>query len=122
RVRLVFVRPNKGALVLLVRHQGGIGPQQEALIVGTAVSAPLGLGYGALRHREFALEEDDVYNTFEVGQGFGSAPESERPKRVSVLRQPTLTTWIDPEDGMVYIDVPIYPPPAPPVHTPPSPE
>nr|GEX11521.1 hypothetical protein [Tanacetum cinerariifolium] len=37
--------------------------------------------------------------------------------------QPTLsqgTTWIDPEDDMVYIDVLVYPPPAPPVQTPPS--
>nr|GFA54059.1 hypothetical protein [Tanacetum cinerariifolium] len=48
--------------------------------------------------------------------------ESERPERVSVLRQPTLTTWIDLEDGIAYIDVPAYPPPAPPAQTPPSPE
>ncbi|GJV12159.1 hypothetical protein Tco_1353700 [Tanacetum coccineum] len=54
--------------------------------------------------------------------GSGSALESERPERVSASRQPTLTTWTDPEDGMVYIDVPAYPPPAPPVQTPPSPE
>nr|GEV33151.1 hypothetical protein [Tanacetum cinerariifolium] len=30
--------------------------------------------------------------------------------------------WTDPEDGMVYIDVPANPSPAPPVQTPPSPE
>nr|GEW30879.1 hypothetical protein [Tanacetum cinerariifolium] len=48
--------------------------------------------------------------------------ESERPERVSALRQPTLTTWIDPKDGIAYIDVLSYPPPAPPVQTPPSPE
>ncbi|GKB38482.1 hypothetical protein Tco_0883424, partial [Tanacetum coccineum] len=47
------------------------------------------------------------------GQGFGSAPKPERPERVSASRQSTLTTWIDPEDNMVYIDVPSYPPPAP---------
>ncbi|GJS49801.1 hypothetical protein Tco_0599922 [Tanacetum coccineum] len=35
---------------------------------------------------------------------------------------PPLTTWTDPEDGMVYIDVSAYPPPAPPVQTTPSPE
>ncbi|GJX25700.1 hypothetical protein Tco_0231996 [Tanacetum coccineum] len=70
------------------------GQHQAALVVRTAVSAPLGLGYGALRRRELALEED----------------------------QPTLTTWTDPEDGMVYIDVPAYPPPTPPVQTPPSPK
>ncbi|GKB76233.1 hypothetical protein Tco_1260716 [Tanacetum coccineum] len=41
-------------------------------------------------------------------------------ERVSPLRQPTLTTWIDLEDDRVYIDVPVYPPPAPYVQTPPS--
>ncbi|GJY57260.1 hypothetical protein Tco_0456375 [Tanacetum coccineum] len=86
------------------------------------MSTPLRLRYGALRCRELALEEGDVYSTFEVGQGSGSAPESKRPERVSAFRQPTLTTWTDPEDGMIYIDIPVYPPPAPPIHTPPSPE
>ncbi|GKF23871.1 hypothetical protein Tco_0076193 [Tanacetum coccineum] len=89
--------------------------------MGTVMSAPLGLGYRALRRRELALEEDQVYSTFEVGQGSGSAPESKRRERVSASRQPTLATWTDPEDGMVYIDVPTYPPP-PPIQTPPSPE
>ncbi|GKD11167.1 hypothetical protein Tco_1190852 [Tanacetum coccineum] len=51
------------------------GQQQTTPVVGRAVSAPLGLGYGELRRRELALEEDDVYSTFEVGQGSGSAPE-----------------------------------------------
>ncbi|GKB90964.1 reverse transcriptase domain-containing protein [Tanacetum coccineum] len=97
------------------------GQQQAVLVVGTAVSAPLGLGYGELRHRELALKKDQVYSTFEVGQGSGSAPESERPERVSAFRQPTLTIWTDLEDGMVYIDVPTYPLP-PPVRKPPSPE
>ncbi|GKD91330.1 hypothetical protein Tco_1366837, partial [Tanacetum coccineum] len=96
------------------------GQQQATLIVRAAVSAPLGLGYGAPRRQELALEEDQVYSTFEVRQGSGSTPESERPERVSASRQPTLTTWTDSEDGMVYIDVPTYPPPAPPVQTPPS--
>ncbi|GKC18984.1 hypothetical protein Tco_1021134 [Tanacetum coccineum] len=56
------------------------------------------------------------------GQSYGSVPESERPEIVSTLRQPTLTTWTNTEDGLVYIDVPAYPPPAPPAQTPPSPE
>ncbi|GKC58156.1 hypothetical protein Tco_1085754, partial [Tanacetum coccineum] len=34
----------------------------------------------------------------------------------------TLTTWIDLEDDIVYIDVLAYPPPTPPAQTPPSPE
>ncbi|GJR42907.1 hypothetical protein Tco_1311010 [Tanacetum coccineum] len=82
----------------------------------------LGLGYGALRLYELALEEGNVYSTFEVGQGSGSAPESGRPERVSAFRQPTLTTWTNPEDGIIYIDIPDYPPSAPPVQTPPSAE
>ncbi|GJT00580.1 hypothetical protein Tco_0821749 [Tanacetum coccineum] len=98
------------------------GQQQAALVVGTVVSVPLALRYGALRRRELALEEDHIYSTFEVGRGSRSAPESKRPERVLTSRQPTLTTWTDPEDGMVYIDVPAYPPPPPPVQTPPSPE
>ncbi|GJR62222.1 hypothetical protein Tco_1504384 [Tanacetum coccineum] len=91
-------------------------------VVETAVGDPLGLGYGALRHRELAAKEDQRYSTFEVGQGSGSAPEPERLERVSAFRQPTLTTWTDPEDGKIYIDVPTYPPPAPPIQTQPSPD
>ncbi|GKE29663.1 hypothetical protein Tco_1445047 [Tanacetum coccineum] len=98
------------------------GQQRAALVVETALGEPLGLGYGALRRRELAIEEDQVYSMFEVGQGSGSVLEPERPERVSALRQPTLTTWIDLEDGRAYIDVPAYPPPIPPVQTPPSPE
>nr|GEY05210.1 hypothetical protein [Tanacetum cinerariifolium] len=70
------------------------GQQQAALVVGTAVSTPSGLRYGALKCLELALEGDHVYSTFKT----------------------------DPEDGMVYIDIPVYPPPTPPVQTPPSPE
>nr|GEZ51157.1 hypothetical protein [Tanacetum cinerariifolium] len=44
------------------------------------------------------VEEDQVYSTYEVGQGSGSIPEPERPERVLALRHPTLTTWIDLED------------------------
>ncbi|GJX30593.1 hypothetical protein Tco_0238672, partial [Tanacetum coccineum] len=62
-------------------------------------SDELGLGYGVLRRRELALEEGDVYSTFEVGQGSGSTPESERPERVSAFRHPTLTTLTDSEDA-----------------------
>ncbi|GKB80005.1 hypothetical protein Tco_0946900 [Tanacetum coccineum] len=74
------------------------GQPRAVLVVGAAASAPLGLG------------------------GSGSVPEPERPERVSALRQPTLITWIDPKDGSTYIDVPAYPPTAPPAQTPPSPE
>ncbi|GJW01614.1 hypothetical protein Tco_1556865 [Tanacetum coccineum] len=74
------------------------GQQRAALVVETTVGEPLGLGYGAMRHREIALGEGRMPSVFE----------------------PTLTTWMDPEDGIVYINVPAYPPPAPPAQTPPS--
>nr|GEW92184.1 hypothetical protein [Tanacetum cinerariifolium] len=98
------------------------GQQQAILVVGTAMSEPLGLGYGALMRRELTLEEDHVYSTFKVGQGFGSAREPGRSERVSTFRKPTLTKWTDMKDGMVYIDVPVYPLLAPLVQTPPSTE
>nr|GEX13742.1 hypothetical protein [Tanacetum cinerariifolium] len=98
------------------------GQQRATLVVVTTVGEPLGLRYGALRHREIASREGQMPSVFEVGQGFGSVPEPERPERVSALRQPIPTTWIDLEDDRAYIDVPAYPPPAPPVQTPPSPK
>nr|GEY31844.1 hypothetical protein [Tanacetum cinerariifolium] len=55
--------------------------------------------------------------------GDAAVPEEpKRPERVSALRQPSLTTWIDPEDGIAYINVPAYPPLAPPAQTSPSPK
>ncbi|GJR49661.1 hypothetical protein Tco_1400182 [Tanacetum coccineum] len=62
------------------------GQHHAAPVVGRAVSAPLGLGYGALRRRELALEEDHVYSTFKVGQGSRSALEFESTQSL---------TWID---------------------------
>ncbi|GKG48689.1 hypothetical protein Tco_0512836, partial [Tanacetum coccineum] len=85
--------------------------QRAAPVVEAAVGEPLGLGYGVLRRREIASREGHMPNVFEVGQSSGSVPEPKRPGRVSALRQPTLTTWIDPEDGRAYIDVLAYPPP-----------
>nr|GEX88871.1 hypothetical protein [Tanacetum cinerariifolium] len=98
---------------------GELGVVQAVPVVRTAVSMPLGRGYRALRHQELALEEDHVYSTFEVEQGFGFALKPERPERVLASRQPTLTTWTDSKDDMLYIDVLAYPPPALSVKTPP---
>ncbi|GKB21273.1 hypothetical protein Tco_0855196 [Tanacetum coccineum] len=103
-----------------VRDEGP-APRDEGLAAGDEGLVmrveSLGLGYGALRRREIASREGQMPSVFEVGQSSGSVPEPERPKRVSALRQPTLTTWIDPEDGRAYIDVLAYPLP---VQTPPS--
>nr|GFC15129.1 hypothetical protein [Tanacetum cinerariifolium] len=96
------------------------GQQRAALVVETAVGEPLGLGYKALRRWEIASREGQTPSVFEVSQGSGSEPE--RSERVSALRQPTLTIWIDPANGRVYINVPVYPPPTPLVQTLPSPK
>ncbi|GJS20691.1 hypothetical protein Tco_0449323 [Tanacetum coccineum] len=66
--------------------------------------------------------EDQVPSTFEVGQSSRSVPEQQGAERVSAFRQPTLDTWVDPEDGRVYTDIPTYVPLAAPVQTLPSPE
>ncbi|GKE67580.1 hypothetical protein Tco_1521741 [Tanacetum coccineum] len=89
------------------------GQQRAAPVMETTMGEPLRLGYRALRRREIALGEVRMPSVFEVGQSSRSVPKPERPERVSALRQPTLTTWIDTEDGKAYIDVPAYPPPAP---------
>ncbi|GKD35397.1 hypothetical protein Tco_1250906, partial [Tanacetum coccineum] len=98
------------------------GTRPTTPVVETAVGEPLGLGYGVLRRQEIASREGQMPSVFEVGQGSRSVPETERTKRVSTLRQPTVTIWIDPEDDRAYIDVPAYPQPAPPVQTLPSAE
>ncbi|GJX32893.1 hypothetical protein Tco_0242748 [Tanacetum coccineum] len=59
-----------------------------------------------------------------LGLGGDAAVPEGQQRAAQLWRQPwpTLTTWIDPEDGIAYIDVPAYPPLALPVQTPPSPE
>ncbi|GKB83839.1 hypothetical protein Tco_0950734 [Tanacetum coccineum] len=77
-----------------------VGHQQAVLVVDTAASEPLGLGYGAARQRAIESTEEITPSTYE----------------------PTLVTRVDPEDGRVYTDIPNYVPLAAPVQTPPSPE
>ncbi|GJZ53128.1 hypothetical protein Tco_0608013 [Tanacetum coccineum] len=98
------------------------GQQQAVLVVEIAANEPLGLGYGTLRRHELVVEEDQVPSTFEVGQSSRSVLEWQGVERVSVFRQPTLDTWVDPEDGRVYTNILAYVLLAAPVQTPPSPE
>nr|GEX58062.1 hypothetical protein [Tanacetum cinerariifolium] len=98
------------------------GQQQVVLVMDTAASEPLGLGYETLRHCELASGEGSVPSTFKVGQSSRSVPDQEGVERISTFRQPILVTWVDPEDGRIYTDIPNYVPPVAPVQTPPSPE
>ncbi|GJR64233.1 hypothetical protein Tco_0010298 [Tanacetum coccineum] len=71
-----------------------LGVQQHAaLVVGTAVSAPLGLGYVALR-LEDSLEEDSITVRLRFGTGVLICTRVERPERVSHLYSPH-STWTD---------------------------
>nr|GEX86386.1 hypothetical protein [Tanacetum cinerariifolium] len=81
-----------------------------------------GLGYGAARHRTLESTEEITPSTYEVGQSSRSVPDHEGVERISAFRQPTLVTWVDPEDDRVYNDIPAYVLPVAPVHTLPSPE
>ncbi|GKF75400.1 hypothetical protein Tco_0224844 [Tanacetum coccineum] len=71
---------------------------------------PLRLGYGALRCWEIALGESRMPSVFEVWQSSGFVLKSKRLEIVSTLRQPTLTTWIDPEDAPSIVPSPISSP------------
>nr|GEU87484.1 hypothetical protein [Tanacetum cinerariifolium] len=105
----------------LAAEDEGFATGDEGVAEGDeGLGEPLGLGYGALRHKEIASREVQMPSVFEVGQGSRSIPDPERPEGVLALKHPALTTWIDLEDGKVYIDVPAYQPPAPHVQTSPS--
>nr|GEY90698.1 hypothetical protein [Tanacetum cinerariifolium] len=58
-----------------------MGQRQAVLDADTAVGEPLGLGYEALRHRELALEEDQVLGTFKAGQSSRYVPEQQGADR-----------------------------------------
>ncbi|GJS17439.1 hypothetical protein Tco_0411911 [Tanacetum coccineum] len=78
--------------------------------------------YGALRRHELAVGEGRVPSTFELGQSSRCVPKQQEVERVSAFRQPTLSTWVDPEDNRVYTNILAYVPLSALVQTPPSPE
>ncbi|GJQ91657.1 hypothetical protein Tco_0002796 [Tanacetum coccineum] len=95
----------------------------EIPVVDTTADEPLGLGYGALRHRELALGEGSVPSTFEIRQSSRSMSEQQRVEETPAPRPPVRVTWVDPVDGIVYIEILIDVPPVHvPIQTPPSPE
>ncbi|GKC84013.1 hypothetical protein Tco_1139730, partial [Tanacetum coccineum] len=67
-----------------------------------------------LEDEGLGFEEEEVVPG---GQSSRSVLEQEGVERISAFRQPTLVTWVDPEDDRVYIDIPAYAPPAAPVQT-----
>nr|GEW00702.1 hypothetical protein [Tanacetum cinerariifolium] len=57
------------------------GEQQAVLVVNTAASEPLGLGYGAARRRALESTNEITHSTYKVGQSSRSAPERRRDQR-----------------------------------------
>ncbi|GKF38104.1 hypothetical protein Tco_0118165 [Tanacetum coccineum] len=78
-------------------------------VVDAAVDKPLRLGYEALRCRELALGEGSMPSTFEIGQISRSVSKQQRVEETLAPRIPVHTTWINPEDSIVYLDIKIDP-------------
>ncbi|GKC16120.1 hypothetical protein Tco_1012902, partial [Tanacetum coccineum] len=109
--------------------------QQAVSAEGTAKDESLGLGYKAARCCALERAGDTVPSTYEVGYSSRSTPDQqlkiagETPTQTHA-RLPVRTTWEDPEDSTVYMDIecdiplvhsPVQTPPSP-VGTPASPE
>ncbi|GKF08274.1 hypothetical protein Tco_0042498, partial [Tanacetum coccineum] len=93
------------------------GQQHTVPTVDTVMDEPLRLGYGALRRRELALGEGSVPSTFKIGQNSRSVLEQQRVGETPAPRIPMHTTWIDPQDNIVYLDIEIDPRACAPVQT-----
>ncbi|GJS94790.1 hypothetical protein Tco_0801758 [Tanacetum coccineum] len=109
--------------------------QQAVSAEGTAKDESLGLGYKAARCCALERAGDTVPSTYEVGYSSRSTPDQqlkiagETPTQTHA-RLLVRTTWEDPEDSTVYMDIecdiplvhsPVQTPPSP-VGTPASPE
>ncbi|GKC91199.1 hypothetical protein Tco_1151848 [Tanacetum coccineum] len=79
-------------------------------------------GYEAARRRALELAEEIAPSTFKVGQSSRSVLDQQVADGTPTPRIPACTTWIDPEDGIVYLDIKIDPLSCAPVQTPASPE
>ncbi|GKB11744.1 hypothetical protein Tco_0845667 [Tanacetum coccineum] len=79
----------------------------------------IGVGSHGLDDESRGLE-DEVHSI--ESDRLGLREEEEAVPESQQRAVPVAGTATDPEDGIVYIDVPAYPPPAPPAQTPPSPE
>ncbi|GJU96390.1 hypothetical protein Tco_1321146, partial [Tanacetum coccineum] len=77
--------------------------QQAVLVEGTAANEPMDLGYKVARNCVLELVEGSVPSTFMIGQSSRSVPEQQVVDETP--RLPTHPTWVDPEDGTVYINI-----------------
>ncbi|GJS78406.1 hypothetical protein Tco_0728287 [Tanacetum coccineum] len=94
----------------------------SVLVEVTTAYRPLGLGYEAARHRTLELAKEIAPSTFEVGQSSRSVPDQQVADETPTPRIPMRTTWINPEDSIVYLDIEIDPRSCAPVQTSASPE
>nr|GEU91031.1 hypothetical protein [Tanacetum cinerariifolium] len=89
--------------------------QQVVPVENTAEDEPSGLGYRAARRRSLELAEGSVPSTYEIGQSSRSTPYQQMVNETPTPRLPICTTWEDPKDSTVYMDIECN---MPPVHSP----
>nr|GEW80419.1 hypothetical protein [Tanacetum cinerariifolium] len=97
--------------------------QQAVSVEDTATDEPLGLGYEAVRRHSLELAEGIMLNTYEIGQSSRSVLVQQIADETPTPRLHVHTTWEDPEDGTINVnikyDMPLV---RAPVQTPASPE
>nr|GEY72241.1 hypothetical protein [Tanacetum cinerariifolium] len=95
---------------MIVRTQPAIFPSHSARVAEVMALSDL-----AFRKRyRSSYETPSPSSTLHVQKRYR--------ERISAFRQPTLATWVDPEDGRVHTNILTYAPPLTPVQTSPSPE
>nr|GEY30309.1 copia protein [Tanacetum cinerariifolium] len=90
-----------------VAHEGQ--QRQATLVKVTTADRSLRLGYTATRHRALELAEEISPSTFEIGQSSRSMPDQQVANETPTPRKPARTTWIDPQNGLVYLDIKVDP-------------
>ncbi|GKC99764.1 hypothetical protein Tco_1170039 [Tanacetum coccineum] len=121
---------------MAVRTQPTLSPSMSTRIAKSATMSPSSF------HKRYRSSYETspsssltilIWKRYREDKGHGSEdedPGSEEeeealPKgegEMPSMFEPTLVTWVDPEDGRVYIDIPTYVPPVAPVQTPLSPK
>ncbi|GJW34053.1 hypothetical protein Tco_0054085 [Tanacetum coccineum] len=104
------------------RYRAAGGRRLRDTAEATNRDEPLGLGYEAARRRALELAEGTMPSTYEVGQSSRSTLDEQIAYDTPTPRLHVRTTWEDPKDGTIYMDIECdMPLVRPPIQTLPSP-